>query len=269
MQGLRVPPGNAHNPTPLEERQEQTLTYLLCMLHGIEVNMNGSDTTDLWIYYRNGTNAVHRDIKDFLNMYHRDDPDALRARNVQMCSTVVDKFMNDRVSVKDLQYNLHLMQKPAFEVPNPLILSTILKYTSNNTVPVNTEAKMNIDKENEHNFVAQYQKYLLQDQREFQNQVTYMMLIFQEFCKMYESQAHDMWTVTQTIPASTYIQNNETELPAMAYHGNLLVQKSSGLSEEVRCVGHLGNSFPGCACIREGKGSVNMYERMPTAVHVI
>jgi hypothetical protein len=86
---------------------------------------------------------------------------------------------------------------------------------------------------------------------------------------MYESKAHDMWTVTQTMPASTYIQNNETELPAMAYHGNLLVQKSSGVREEVRCVGHLGNSFPGCACIREGKGSVNMYERMPTAVHVI
>ncbi len=109
----------------------------------------------------------------------------------------------------------------------------------------------------------------MQDEIEFARQVRDMSLVFDGFCDMYLSKVNNMWTIAQNMPASTYIQNNETELPAMAYHGNLLLQKSSGVREEVRCVGHLANSFPGCACIHEGKGSVNMYEKMPTVVHVI
>ena len=202
-------------------------------------------------------------------MYHRDDAVVLAARNAEVCAIVVEDFVHGYKSVKDLQYNLHWMQRPPFEVPNPLILSTILKYTSNNTVPVNTEGKLNNDKHNDHNFQHQYLKYLGQDQADFPDQVGIMVLTFDDFCKMYEHKAHDMWTITPNMPASAYIQNNETELPAMAYHGNLFMTKSNGTREEVRCVGHLGNSYPGCACIREGKGSVNMYERMPTAVHVI
>ena len=186
-----------------------------------------------------------------------------------MCAEVSKHVHDSNASVKDLEYNLHLMQKPAFEVPNPLILSTILKFTSNNIVPTNTEGASTCDKSNEHSFIASYKKYLLQDEAEFREQVRDMARVFDGFCDMYLSKANNMWTITQNMPASTYIQNNETELPAMAYHGNLLLQKSNGVREEVRCVGHLGNSFPGCACIREGKGSVNMYERMPTAVHVI
>jgi hypothetical protein len=96
-----------------------------------------------------------------------------------------------------------------------------------------------------------------------------MQAVFDDLFQMYHEQCGNMATSVPTVPAATYIQNNQTELPAMAYHGNLVVLKSNGVREEVRCVGHLGNSFPGCASIREGKGMVNMYERMPAGVHVM
>ena len=90
-----------------------------------------------------------------------------------------------------------------------------------------------------------------------------------DFMNMYSNLATNLATVNPVLPASTYIQNNQTELPAVAYHGNLIIDKAKGGRDEVRCVGHLGNSFPGCACIREGKGMVNMYQSTPTAVHVM
>jgi hypothetical protein len=51
VQALCIPP--ALNPTEFEHRHVQTLTYLLCMLHGIDVQMNGNAGTNLWIYHRN------------------------------------------------------------------------------------------------------------------------------------------------------------------------------------------------------------------------
>ena len=97
-----------------------------------------------------------------------------------------------------------------------------------------------------------------------------MLDIFQGFFEMYSGHSQNMFAVTPMMPASTYIQNNQTELPAMAYHGNLVIDKIKGGRDEVRCVGHLGNSYPGCACIREGKGMVmNMSQNMPMGVHVM
>ena len=97
-----------------------------------------------------------------------------------------------------------------------------------------------------------------------------MLDIFQGFFEMYSVYSQSMFTVNPVMPASTYIQNNQTELPAMAYHGNLVIDKIKGGRDEVRCVGHLGNSYPGCACIREGKGMVmNMSQNMPMGVHVM
>ena len=96
-----------------------------------------------------------------------------------------------------------------------------------------------------------------------------MLLLFYDIFNMYHNLASNLFTVNPLLSAATYIQNNQTELPAMAYHGNLILDKTKGGCEDVRCVGHLGNSFPGCACIREGKGMVNAYTSVPAAVHVM
>ena len=174
---------------------------------------------------------------------------------------------------KDLQYNLHLVHKPAFDVPNPLILNTIMQHVSANNmnvvIPSNPEGGSTSDKDNLHHFVLQYIKYIEEDKDSFGAQVEAMTAVFKDFHAMYNSYCSNMHADIPSVAASTYIQNNQTELPATAYHGNLTMHKVKGGSEEVRCVGHLGNSFPGCACIREGKGMVNTYERMPTAVHVM
>jgi hypothetical protein len=96
-----------------------------------------------------------------------------------------------------------------------------------------------------------------------------MLNIFEFLFKGYSELCSNLHAVNPIMPASTYIQNNQTEIPAIAYHGNVILDKIKGGRDEVRCVGHLGNSFPGCACIREGKGMMNTYQSMPTAVHVM
>ena len=96
-----------------------------------------------------------------------------------------------------------------------------------------------------------------------------MQAVVHDFMVLYNNLCSNLATVNPVLPASAYIQNNQTELPAVAYHGNLVTEKIKGGRDEVRCVGHLGNSFPGCACIREGKGMTNMHQSLPTAVHVM
>ena len=187
-----------------------------------------------------------------------------------MAVHLIAEFTPSLQCCKELQYNLHLHQKPPFDVPNPLILSTILQDMSNNiVVPVGTDANSHCDKDNLHNFHARYVAYIEQDHGQFPEQVEHMSQLFLDLFRMYHDHASNMFTVNPLLSAATYIQNNQTELPAMAYHGNLSMQRSNGVRDDVRCVGHLGNSFPGCACIREGKGMLNTYNSMPTAVHVM
>ena len=96
-----------------------------------------------------------------------------------------------------------------------------------------------------------------------------MGLLIESMFAVYDQHANHMWNVSSTMPTATYMQNNATELPSCAYHGNLFIDKLKGVREDIRCVGHLGNSFPGCSTIRQGKGMLNMYERMPLPIHVM
>jgi hypothetical protein len=58
--------------------------------------------------------------------------------------------------------------------------------------------------------------------------------------------------------AATHIQNNTVDIPTLAYHGNMIVREGGErqIPRDVKCVGHLGNSYPGVANIREGKGRI-------------
>jgi hypothetical protein len=124
-----------------------------------------------------------------------------------------------------------------------------------------------LDRNRQHDFANQIVKYF-DDDKEYPEQRQAMKDLLQHIFELYRNDASYLWTSNNKIPASTYMQNSTTELPSLAYHGNLYIDRPNG-REEVRCVGHLGNSFPGCACIRQGKGMLNMYERPPTAIHVI
>jgi hypothetical protein len=250
-------------------REVQVLTMLLCKLHGIEVNHAGRAGTNTWIYTKDGALTDHADIVNFLRMYHTVDVNLQQARYDAQAAIVFANFARSLSNCHDLEYNLTVLKKPAFELPNPLILSTIMHKISQNTVVVGGEGLLNRDVEDSHSFHAQYTKYIEIDARAFPNQANQMMEIFQDFFNMYGDAGQNLFGVVPTVGAATYIQNNQTELPAMAYHGNLVMEKAKGGQEQVRCVGHLGNSFPGCACTREGKGMVNMFQSLPTAVHVM
>ena len=258
------------NPAPGEEPDHQVLTWLLCLLHGIEVRHNNSADTSMWHYVRNGSLLQHGEITPLIRKYYKESDDAQAEADKNVFESLISNFEESRESCMDLQYNLHVLQRPAFEVPNPCILNTFVhKVSNNNVIPVGTEATAHRDVDDAHNFKSQYMKYILQDVEEFGNQTRSMLNIFESLFEYYNHLCSNWAAVNPIMPASTYIQNNQTEIPAIAYHGNVILDKIKGGRDEVRCVGHLGNSFPGCACIREGKGMLNTYQSMPTAVHVM
>ena len=177
-------------------------------------------------------------------------------------------FDTDEGYLQDHMYFVHCMEKPAFEVPNPVILGTFLgEQTIPQSLTTDPEATEMLDRNRHHDFAYQIVKYFADD-GEYPEQKQAMKDLIEHIFKLYQNDASYLWTSNNKIPASTYMQNSTTELPSLAYHGNLYIDRPNG-REEVRCVGHLGNSFPGCACIRQGKGMLNMYERPPTAIHVI
>jgi hypothetical protein len=248
---------------------EQLLTFLLCMLHGIDADHRDANAAN-WIYTHNGRVVDPVRIAQMLKIYYRADMGDRQIKANDMTALLTTDWAIATNSLCDLRYNLTIMQKSPFEVPNPLILNTIPRGMSsnNNIVISNAEGSATTDKENLHNFKHQYIKYIESDTA-FADQVRKMKQIVEEFFGMYEHYASNLWNINPLLSASTYMQNNQTELPAMAYHGNLKIDKIKGGQEEVRCVGHLGNSYPGCACIREGKGMVNMFQSLPTPVHVM
>ena len=184
-------------------------------------------------------------------------------RGVDIClylSTAIEYF-------GDIRYNVRCMEKAAFEVPNPVILSTFLREDSQ-AVGVDEDGSVRIDRDNQHNFMVQLKNHFVDEQ--FVPQSDFMRDLLDDFFALYADKAVHLWTAPNIMPAAVYIQNGTTELPSLAYHGNMLVDNDRRKTrEEIRCGGHLGNSFPGCACIRQGKGMLNMYEKQPTAVHVM
>jgi hypothetical protein len=204
--------------------------------------------------------------------------------SIQNVNTIIDSVTEDTVwtmikekyrhfdtnekYLQDHMYFVHCMEKPAFEVPNPVILGTFLgEQTIPQSLTTDPEATEMLDRNRHHDFAYQIVKYFHGD-GEYPEQRQAMKDLIEHIFKLYQNDASYLWTSNNKIPASTYMQNSTTELPSLAYHGNLYIDRPNG-REEVRCVGQLGNSFPGCACIRQGKGMLNMYERPPTAIHVI
>jgi hypothetical protein len=171
---------------------------------------------------------------------------------------------------QDKRYVIHCMQKPPFEVPNPVILRTFLGPIDPQSASVDADGSQMLDNQRHHDFAYHLLKYYEPKTGDgFAEQDTVMCKVLTKIFERYQKNAEYMWGNVNSTPASAYMQNSTTELPTLAYHGNLNLDKHKKGHEEIRCVGHLGNSFPGCASIRQGKGMINLYERPPTAIHVI
>ena len=172
------------------------------------------------------------------------------------------KYWNDK------RYIIHCLQKPAFEVPNPVILRSFLGEVSTPSASVDADGSQMLDNQRHHDFAHHLMNYF-DGKSGFAEQDEAMRQLLEIIFECYRKRADYLWTNVNSTPAAAYMQNSTTELPTLAYHGNLILDKHKKGHEEIRCVGHLGNSFPGSASIRQGKGMINLYERPPTAIHVI
>jgi hypothetical protein len=236
--------------------------YMMCSIHGIDVICD-IIATDLlrWSYAFNGRPMTLAEVNE---QTQRDEHEQ---NNVKRGADLCAELSTSVGRCDDLRYNVCCMEKAAFEVPNPVILSTFLREDSH-AVGVDEDGSSRTDRDNLHNFMVQLKLHFTD--ADFTQQSRFMLDLLDDFFAMYEAQAVHLWTTNNIMPAALYIQNGTTELPSLAYHGNMLVDNDRRKTrEEIRCVGHLGNSFPGCACIRQGKGMLNMYEKQTTAVHVM
>ena len=238
---------------------EDMKDYIICLTHGIEKHTANQNDTYTW----NGA-QISEQRKHELTQHEQH-----QQKNEKKINDMAENFNSSLEYFNDVRYIVHRMQKPAFEMPNPVILSTFLREKSQ-SVSVSAEGSAAYDKDNRHSFYFQFLDYFTEDNTsDFTHQSQIMKDLIKSMFSVYDQQGNQLWTVSNVVPAATYMQNNATELPSCAYHGNLLISKVKGGQEEIRCVGHLGNSFPGCSTIRQGKGMLNMYERMPLPIHVM
>ena len=237
-------------------------TYMTYLIHGYIIDDSSNDDLNQWDVHVEAGGAK---IKRVAAIFPSDGGDEDKDKGV-----LFDRLLLSihNTPLNDYRYLVHRMQRPAFEVPNPVILGTFL---GNRTapVPVDAEGSQMIDKEGKHDFAKQLLHYFTETGNDFTEHGTTMQSVIQQMFEKYRTDGSYLWTGGNSMPASAYMQNSTTELPSLAYHGNLTIDRTLKGREDIRCVGHLGNSFPGCACIRQGKGMLNMYERQPTAVHVM
>jgi len=232
--------------------------YILYLINGYSMNHNGK-TKDQWTD-KKGT------------LLAQVEKESLSVESSTLLKNMKRNFKNITIEteyLKDYEYFIHCMQKPAFEVPNPVILGTFLgELAAPQSVGTDAEGSEILDRNRQHDFAYQLVHYY-DDDSDFPIQKAAMKKLIQGLFRKYQEGTGYLWTSTNKTPAATYMQNSTTEIPSLAYHGNLVIDRQNIGREEVRCVGHLGNSFPGCSCIRQGKGMLNLYERPPTAIHVI
>jgi len=234
--------------------------YCVFITHGFVIGNLVSDHTT-WTLQKNGATFTYTEARTPLLIGVEPVWKTLKSN--------YSNFQTEKEYLKDYAYFIHCMQKPAFEVPNPVILGTFLgELAAPQSVGTDAEGSEILDRNRQHDFAYQLVHYY-NDDSDFPIQKAAMKKLIESLFRKYQEGAGYLWTSNNKIPAATYMQNSTTEIPSLAYHGNLVIDRQNIGREEVRCVGHLGNSFPGCSCIRQGKGMLNLYERPPTAIHVI
>lgn len=164
--------------------------------------------------------------------------------------------------VNDVLDMLEAYSKP-YVVPNPIVLSSVL---TNNFMGVflDPEKNQTITDAHKHSFMKTFTD-------QYQNQFTRDVFL------KYDQVLVHAWKEDQLTPASVHIQNNTVDIPSLAYHGNMVAcemmtgpagNQRLGVPRDVKCVGHMGNSYPGVASIREGRGRI--FQPMDTrSVHIM
>jgi hypothetical protein len=182
-------------------------------------------------------NVLHENISDHL----RGSPEGLEMQVPGTLANHVNAPL--KTFVNDLINMLESRTKP-YVAPNPIVLSSSLS-KANPTVWLDAEKNQNVTDTHKHSFIDTFCK-------------TYDNSFTSELFEMYNERLGRAWSEDNVTSAATHIQNNTVDIPTLAYHGNMIVREAGDrqIPRDVKCVGHLGNSYPGVANIREGKGRI-------------
>ena len=139
----------------------------------------------------------------------------------------------------------------AGDIPNPLILPTMFNPEQQSQVYVDSESTVPIsDTQN-------YQLFNFLSKNMFKNVFSAGPETDAIF-KLYTEYLQTMFNTQFNISPGENIRANTAQIPTLSYHGNMKVKQGSFVHEDIKCIGHLGNSYPGMSSVREGRGVQTM-----------
>jgi len=137
------------------------------------------------------------------------------------------------------------------DIPNPLILPTMFNPEQQCQVCVDSESTIPITDTNNYSLFRFLTKNSTKNVYSENVETTAMY-------KAYSDQLENMFNVQFNISPGENIRANTAQIPTLSYHGNMKVKQGSFVHEDIKCIGHLGNSYPGMASVREGRGMQTM-----------
>jgi hypothetical protein len=146
------------------------------------------------------------------------------------------------------------------DIPNPLILPTMFNPEQQCQVCVDSESSVPISDGDNHSLFRFLTANMTKSVFAGDTETTTMY-------KAYSDTLENMFNVQFNISPGENIRTNTAQIPTLSYHGNMKVKQGSFVHEDIKCIGHLGNSYPGMASVREGRGVQTM--NAPTSlVHI-
>ena len=137
---------------------------------------------------------------------------------------------------------IHNETMPVSDLPNPLILNDIFAQQIQKPLKLDPEGTHILSDAGEFLFWDHYQKSV--------NATAEKTLDY------YKYQTDSIFAHALSISASEHIRGNTCDIPCLAYHGNMKYTRYDGGHSDIKCIGHLGNSFPGVANVRDGRGVI-------------
>jgi hypothetical protein len=152
-------------------------------------------------------------------------------------------YANTLTTDEKLWYNeTHNETMPISDLPNPLIMNDIFEKQ--------LRKQLKLDPEGTH---------ILSDADDFLFWTRYKNSVNKNAVKtldFYKNQTDSIFAHALSISASEHIRGNTCDIPCLAYHGNMKYTRYDGGYSDIKCIGHLGNSFPGVANVRDGRGVI-------------
>ena len=146
------------------------------------------------------------------------------------------------------------------DIPNPLILPTMFNPEQQCQVCVDSESTIPISDTDKHSLFGFLTQNMTKNVYSGNTETTVMY-------KTYSDHLQSMFNNQFNISPGENIRANTAQIPTLSYHGNMKIRQGGFVNDDIKCIGHLGNSFPGMASVREGRGVQTM--NAPTSlVHV-